>query len=95
MLSELYARQIDLLEGRACQQYMHGIDLLNMSVDKVPQLPDINAVLQETTGWQTAEVPALIPFGEFFRLLANKHQVGIAHSTEDQNEVHLVDTMIE
>ncbi|MDM7860079.1 phenylalanine 4-monooxygenase [Alteromonas sp. ASW11-36] len=70
--SELYARQIDLLEGRACQQYMHGIDLLNMSVNKVPQLPDINAVLQETTGWQTAEVPALIPFGEFFRLLANK-----------------------
>ena len=26
----------------------------------------------EKTGWQTAEVPALINFGEFFRLLANK-----------------------
>lgn len=70
--SELYARQVKLLEGRACQQYMDGLELLNMDADKVPQLPDINNVLLETTGWQTAEVPALIPFGEFFRLLANK-----------------------
>jgi phenylalanine-4-hydroxylase len=70
--SELYERQVKLLEGRACQQYMDGLELLNMDADKVPQLPDINNVLLETTGWQTAEVPALIPFGEFFRLLANK-----------------------
>jgi phenylalanine-4-hydroxylase len=70
--SELYARQVKLLDGRACDQYMRGLDLLGMDEHKVPQLPDVNKVLQETTGWKTAEVPALIPFGEFFRLLANK-----------------------
>jgi len=70
--TRLYERQIDLLEGRACQEYMEGIKLLNMPADSIPQLPDIDKVLQETTGWTTAAVPALINFTEFFTLLANK-----------------------
>jgi phenylalanine-4-hydroxylase len=68
----LYLRQMKLLQGRACQQYMHGVDLLGMTSDKIPQLPDIDKVLLETTGWRTAAVPALINFTEFFTLLANK-----------------------
>lgn len=70
--SELYARQIPLVQERACDEYIDGLNLLNLSENSIPQLPDINKVLKEKTGWQTAEVPALIPFGEFFRLLANK-----------------------
>jgi len=68
----LYERQMRLLKGRACEQYMHGIDLLQMPHDKIPQLGDIDKVLLQTTGWRTAEVPALINFTEFFTLLANK-----------------------
>lgn len=68
----LYDRQISLLEGRACKQYMHGIDLLGMTNNKIPQLTDINAVLLKTTGWKTSSVPALINFTDFFTLLANK-----------------------
>ena len=70
--SELYARQIPLVKERACQEYLDGLDLLKLNEKEIPQLPDINKVLMEKTGWQTAEVPALINFGEFFRLLANK-----------------------
>lgn len=70
--SELYARQIDILPGRACQQYMDGIDLLGLPQDRIPQLHEIDKVLKATTGWQTAPVPALINFSEFFNLLANK-----------------------
>jgi phenylalanine-4-hydroxylase len=70
--SELYARQIPLVRERACKQYLEGIELLGLAEDRIPQLPDIDKVLLEQTGWQTAEVPALINFGEFFRLLANK-----------------------
>jgi phenylalanine-4-hydroxylase len=70
--ARLYERQIDLLKGRACDQYMHGIELLGMPTDRIPQLPDIDKVLMETTGWQTAAVPALINFTDFFTLLANK-----------------------
>jgi len=38
----------------------------------VPQLNDVSAVLRENTGWEVAPVPALIPFTQFFNLLANK-----------------------
>ncbi|MDP5146796.1 phenylalanine 4-monooxygenase [Shewanella sp. ULN5] len=69
---QLYQRQITNLPGRACDAYLQGIDALNMSVDKIPQLPDLDRVLTNTTGWKTAAVPALISFGKFFELLASK-----------------------
>lgn len=69
---QLYARQITNLPTRACQAYLDGIDALNMSVNTIPQLPDIDRVLLDTTGWKTAAVPALISFGKFFELLAAK-----------------------
>jgi len=68
----LYERQMKLLEGRACKQYMRGIDMLSMPRDKIPQLKYIDEVLLATTGWKTSAVPALINFTEFFTLLANK-----------------------
>jgi phenylalanine-4-hydroxylase len=68
----LYERQMKLLQGRACDQYMQGVELLGMSADKIPQLKDIDKVLEATTGWRTAQVPALINFTEFFTLLANR-----------------------
>lgn len=70
--SELYARQKKLLKGRACDEFMNGLELLDLPEHEIPQLGDVDKVLLETTGWRTAEVPALINFGEFFRLLANK-----------------------
>jgi phenylalanine-4-hydroxylase len=68
----LYERQVTNMPGRACDAYMQGLDALNMSKDSIPQLGDIDKVLQQATGWKTAAVPALIPFGRFFELLANK-----------------------
>ncbi|MCW8092876.1 phenylalanine 4-monooxygenase [Alteromonas sp. ASW11-130] len=70
--SELYHRQMELIQGRACQQYLDGLKLIGLTEQSIPQLPEINKVLLETTGWKTTEVPALINFTEFFRLLANK-----------------------
>ncbi|MBA3987724.1 MAG: phenylalanine 4-monooxygenase [Idiomarina sp.] len=69
---DLVARQLKLLPGRACDEYIAGLELLDLPHDRVPQLSEINQVLSRTTGWQVAQVPALIPFDEFFRLLANK-----------------------
>jgi len=69
---DLVARQLEIIPGKACDEYMEGLRLLDMPNDRIPQLHEINKVLQETTGWQVAQVPALIPFDEFFRLLANK-----------------------
>lgn len=68
----LYKRQMELIKGRACDAYMDGLERLQMSSNSIPQLPDINRVLRKETGWEVAAVPALIPFGKFFELLANK-----------------------
>lgn len=69
---DLVERQLKLIPGKACDEYMEGLQLLNLPTERVPQLGEINKVLGATTGWQVAQVPALIPFEEFFRLLANR-----------------------
>ncbi|WP_312018405.1 phenylalanine 4-monooxygenase [Parashewanella spongiae] len=69
---QLYARQEVNLPGRACKEYIYGIEALNLPKDRIPQLSEIDSVLMETTGWKTEPVPALISFGRFFELLASK-----------------------
>ncbi|RMS24441.1 Phenylalanine 4-monooxygenase, partial [Pseudomonas coronafaciens pv. garcae] len=68
----LITRQLKIIEGRACQEYLDGIEQLGLPDDRIPQLGEINKVLGETTGWQVERVPALIPFQTFFELLASK-----------------------
>ncbi|MCW8344798.1 phenylalanine 4-monooxygenase [Vibrio sp. ZSDZ65] len=69
---DLVTRQMNVINDRACDAYLHGLTLLDLPLDRVPQLPEINKVLKETTGWQVQPVPALIDFDRFFELLANK-----------------------
>jgi len=72
MWQALLARQATKIPNRACVEYLQGLEKLNLPTSYIPQLQDIDEVLQATTGWQTAAVPALISFGKFFKLLANK-----------------------
>ena len=69
---DLVDRQLACIEGRACQAYVDGLALLDLPLDRAPQLADINKVLKPTTGWECVAVPALINFDRFFALLANK-----------------------
>ncbi|WP_298441955.1 phenylalanine 4-monooxygenase [uncultured Ferrimonas sp.] len=70
--AELYQRQMAVIAGRACDEYLHGLDILGLPSDRIPQLAEVDKVLLATTGWQTAQVPALISFERFFELLATK-----------------------
>ena len=72
MWQALLERQAKQIPNRACSAYLDGLAKLNLPTTHIPQLHDIDEVLQGTTGWQTAAVPALISFGKFFKLLANK-----------------------
>ena len=58
--SELVARQLACIEGKACDEYMEGLKKINLPHDRIPQLSELNEVLLATTGWQVAPVPALI-----------------------------------
>lgn len=68
----LVKKQLELLPGRACDEYLKGLELLDLKSGNIPQLKDINAVLESTTGWRVTQVPSLINFDRFFALLANK-----------------------
>lgn len=70
--NQLITRQLALIEGRACQEYLDGIEQLGLPLERIPQLEEINRVLERTTGWNVQRVPALIPFQTFFELLASK-----------------------
>lgn len=70
--SELMQRQLSCIKGKACDEYLDGLKKLNLPLDRIPQLAEINAVLEPSTGWKVTEVPALISFDRFFQLLANK-----------------------
>jgi len=69
---DLVMRQLNCIDGRACDEYIYGLDLLNLPHDHVPQLEEINRVLKKKTGWECVKVPALINFDRFFSLLSNK-----------------------
>lgn len=70
--SELITRQMAWINDTACDEFIEGLECLNLPMDRVPQLEELNLVLRKATGWETAPVPALIGFEEFFSLLANK-----------------------
>ena len=70
--AELMARQQRLLPGRACNEFLEGLERLQLAPDRIAQLPDLNRVLKASTGWQVVAVPALIDFARFFGLLADR-----------------------
>lgn len=70
--NELYKRQHQIVQGRACDEYIHGLELLNLPADRVPQCYEVSEALQKATGWTLEPVPALISFDRFFALLANR-----------------------
>lgn len=70
--AELYSRQIDVIQGRVCQEFLDGLEALALPADRIPQPGEVSAVLRQRTGWEVAPVPALINFDRFFKLLAEK-----------------------
>ncbi len=70
--SELYARQISVLEGRAAAEFYTGLKSLDLNVGGIPNLETLNATLYELTGWTVVMVPHLVPDAIFFEHLANR-----------------------
>lgn len=68
----LYARQKDIVIDRACNEFITGLEKLQMPQKNIPQCHEMNVRLQACTGWKVKPVAALIPEEEYFDLLANK-----------------------
>ncbi len=69
---DLVERQQTIVADYACQPYLDGLKLLDLSPQRVPTLSQLNRLLKRETGWKIAPVPALISFDSFFALLADK-----------------------
>ena len=81
----LFARQVELLGGRVVAPFLDGIDLLRLSHPGVPELAELNAILEPRTGWRTVAVPGLVPDAIFFAMLSNRvFPVGNFIRTRDQ-----------
>jgi len=71
LYARLYARQLRLVPGRACDEFLGALSRLGMEA-RIPRFEDVNARLARATGWQIVAVPGLIPEDAFFRLLAHR-----------------------
>ncbi len=68
----LFARQLELLPGRGCQEYLDGLEMMDFPEDKIPYLGDVGEVLEKATNWQVARVPGLLHEADFFSRLARR-----------------------
>lgn len=67
----LYARLMQVLPVRACDEFLSGLEKLPLS-DGIPDFERLSAVLMKATGWQVVAVPGLVPDDVFFEHLANR-----------------------
>jgi phenylalanine-4-hydroxylase len=72
MWDRLFARQSEMLPGRAADAFLRGLDVLKLSKPGIPDYAELNARLMAATGWQVVPVPGLVPDAVFFDHLANR-----------------------
>jgi len=68
----LFERQTRLLPGRACDEFIAGMQQLPIDASQIPDFRRLSEVLMRHTGWQIVAVPGLVPDEVFFDHLANR-----------------------
>lgn len=70
--SLLYSRQRELLPGKACKEYLEGMELMSFPEERIPSLSVASTILYHATGWQVARVPGLLHEQDFFSFLGRR-----------------------
>lgn len=68
----LYERQATVLPGRACDEFLRGLEALDLHGSGIPDFRRMNETLSALTGWTVVAVPGLVPDAVFFDHLANR-----------------------
>ena len=71
----LFARQTEMLEGRASEVFLRGVEHLRLSDKGIPNFEELSERLSRRTGWRVVAVPGLVPDDVFFEHLANRRFV--------------------
>jgi len=81
----LFNRMMEIVPGRACDEYLKGIEILDLGRGGVPKIEEMNEILKPLTGWILVPTPNLVPDDAHFFHLANKRfPVGDFLRNEDQ-----------
>lgn len=68
----LFNRQIKLLQDTASAEYLKALGTVGFSPKKIPDFKEVNAALENVTGWNLHVVPCISPQKEFFEMLSQK-----------------------
>jgi phenylalanine-4-hydroxylase len=86
----LYARQMRLVPGRACPEFLQVIDTLDYA-QGIPRFAEVNDRLGEATGWRVVAVPGLLPEKVFFGHLAARRFPVTVWLREEQEFEYIVE----
>ena len=67
----LFERQATLLAGRACEDFLEGLQSVGVVANRIPAFEDLSEILTKATGWSIVAVPGLVPDEVFFEHMAN------------------------
>lgn len=68
----LFARQREVLKGRASDEFLRTQAAMGMTPDRIPKFDELNRLLRKATGWELIGVQGLLPELDFFDHLANR-----------------------
>lgn len=68
----LFERQSNILPGRACEEFLEGLERLGVAAEGIPEFARLSDILEQATGWRIVAVPGLVTDDVFFRHLANR-----------------------
>jgi phenylalanine-4-hydroxylase len=69
---ELFERQSRLLPGRAADEFLSGLEALDLDRKRIPTLAGVSGRLERATGWRVARTPGLLDAHDFFSHLAQR-----------------------
>jgi phenylalanine-4-hydroxylase len=68
----LYRRRMAELESTASEVFLNGAEAIGLNPHVVPDLTDVNALLDPLTGWNAVPVSGFIPARAFFQCLSQR-----------------------
>ncbi|APJ02768.1 phenylalanine 4-monooxygenase [Silvanigrella aquatica] len=69
---KLFYNQFNCIKNDVCDEFINGINLLNIDRKKIPKLSSVSKKLKSITNWEIMRVEGLVYPRYFFELLANK-----------------------
>jgi phenylalanine-4-hydroxylase len=70
---KLFVRQINELDGKACREFINGLEQLREIIEDFPDFPIVSERIYRLMGWKITPVTGLISHEDYFQLLLQKH----------------------